>query len=47
MCNDTDKDQDDNISSPQEKPVPWTKKEMEEAAPLPMPEIEDDDGEEA
>ena len=40
---DTD-DKDDNSSSPKEpKKKPWTRKEMEEAEPLPLPSVDDEE----
>lgn len=36
---------DDNIGSEEQKRRDWTKREMEEAEPLPIPEIPDDEEE--
>lgn len=45
MGRDPDKNTD-NQASPKTGPErSWTKKEMEEAEPLPMPELDDDEGE--
>ncbi|GAA3877436.1 hypothetical protein [Celeribacter arenosi] len=48
MCGQKDHDEDENRAAPRkgEKLRPWTREEMEEAIPLPLPEIGEDEDKE-